>query len=314
LPPAVEPVAAPPPGASFGVADLSPVVTPNAEFYRIDTALSVPSVDTDSWSLVIHGMVDQPFELTYEDLLGMDLVERFVTLSCVSNQVGGDLVGTAIWRGVPLRQLLDRAGVRPGATQIVGRAVDGFTVGFPTDAAFDGRTALVAVGMNGEPLPLDHGFPARLVVAGLYGYVSATKWLSDIELTTWEGFDAYWVPRGWSKEGPVKTQSRIDVPRAGGVVGLEEISIAGVAWAPNVGIERVEVQVDEGEWMEAQLAEALSDDTWRQWMVRWSPTEGDHAIRVRATDRSGYTQTEERVPPAPNGATGWHTIRVTASA
>jgi hypothetical protein len=256
-------------------------------------------------------MVDRPYEIDFAGLLDMQMVERYVTLSCVSNEVGGRLVGNAKWLGVPLSEVLDRARVQEGAGQVVGRSVDGFTVGFPTAAAFDGRDALVAVGMNDEPLPFDHGFPARLVVAGLYGYVSATKWLSDIELTTWDGFDAYWVPRGWSKEGPIKTQSRIDTPRSRSLLGTEPRAIAGVAWAPNLGIERVEVQIDDQDWMEAELAESLDEDSWRQWMLAWAPAPGDHRIRVRATDGSGYTQTEEIARPAPDGATGWHTIRVT---
>jgi len=296
------------------VEGLSPLITPNADFYRIDTALSVPRVDLEAWRLRIAGMVDRPFEVTHDDLLDMDLVERYVTLACVSNEVGGGLVGTAAWLGVPLAALLDRAGVQPGATQVVGRSVDGFTVGFPTDVVYDGREAMVAVGMNGEPLPLEHGFPARLVVAGLYGYVSATKWLTELELTTWESFDAYWVPRGWSKEGPIKTQARIDTPRAGQTVGPGERVVAGVAWAPNVGIERVEVQVDDEPWVEAELSEPLGDDAWRQWRVGWVATPGRHVIKVRATDRNGVTQTDASAPPAPDGATGWHTIRVLVEA
>ncbi|MGH8911531.1 MAG: molybdopterin-dependent oxidoreductase, partial [Acidimicrobiia bacterium] len=215
LPTAVEVVAAPAPATSFSVTDLSPLITPNDEFYKIDTSLSTPQVDLATWSLRVHGMVDRELSIDFTELLEMDMVERYVTLSCVSNEVGGRLVGNAKWLGVPLNVILDRAGVQPGAGQIVGRSVpkDGFTVGFPTEVAFDGRDALVAVGMNDEALPFDHGFPARLVVAGLYGYVSATKWLAEIELTTWDAFDAYWVPRGWSKEGPIKTQSRIDTPR-----------------------------------------------------------------------------------------------------
>ncbi|HEX7100068.1 MAG TPA: molybdopterin-dependent oxidoreductase [Acidimicrobiia bacterium] len=314
LPVAASPAPTPPANASFSVAGLSPLVTPNEDFYRIDTALSIPRVDLPSWSLRITGMVDRPYELTFDDLLEMDLVERYVTLSCVSNEVGGNLVGNAAWLGVPLAEVLDRAGVRQGASQIVGRSVDGFTVGFPTDVVYDGRESLVAVGMNGEPLPLEHGFPARLVVAGLYGYVSATKWLSEIELTTWEAFDAYWVPRGWAKEGPVRTQSRIDTPRAGDRLTPGERAIAGVAWAPNVGIERVEVQVNDEPWVEAELAEPLGEDAWRQWRFRWEAQPGHHVIKVRATDRNGVTQTEDRAPPAPDGATGWHTIRVRVEA
>lgn len=315
LPVPSEVAAAPPESASLSLPDISPLVTPNETFYKIDTTLSSPRIDLSTWTLRVHGMVDRPYEISFDELLEMEMVERYITLSCVSNEVGGGLVGNAKWLGVPLSEVLDRARVQDGAGQIVGRSADTqFTVGFPTEAAFDGRDALVAVGMNDEPLPFDHGFPARLVVAGLYGYVSATKWLSDIELTTWDAFDAYWVPRGWSKEGPIKTQSRIDTPRNGSVVGLDQRAIAGVAWAPNLGIEGVEVQIDGGEWLEAELAEALDEDTWRQWMVPWTPAAGDHVLTVRATDASGYTQTSEMSRPAPDGATGWHSVRVTARA
>ena len=284
-----------------------PVVTPNDEFYRIDTALTVPRVALADWSLKITGMVDKEIEFTYDDLLRLDLVERHVTLSCVSNQVGGGLVGNAKWLGIPISELLDLAGVQNGATQIVARSVDNFEVGFPTEAVYDGREALLAIGMNDEPLPFDHGFPARFVVAGLYGYVSATKWLSEIELTTWEDFDGYWIPRGWAKEGPIKTQSRIDVPSA--TIDPGETAIAGVAWAPNIGIERVEVRIDRGEWQAAELAEPIGDDSWRQWYMPWEATSGAHTLEVRATDKSGYTQTEDIAPVRPDGATGYHTVR-----
>ena len=285
--PADAPAAFTTPGTpSFPIDGLSPYIVPSGDFYRIDTALVVPQVDVAHWKLSITGKVDHPFTLTFDDLQAMDQVEEAVTLSCVSNEVGGDLVGNARWQGVPLRTLLDRAGVQKGGTQIVGRAVDGFTVGFPTAALDDGRTALVAVGMNGEPLPTVHGFPARLVVAGLYGYVSATKWLSEIELTGLEDFDAYWVPLGWSKEAPVKTQSRIDVPNRS-TVKAGTTPIAGVAWAPDRGIRKVEVQVDDGPWTEAQLARVLSKDTWCEWMLPWHATPGSHTMRVRATDGTG---------------------------
>ena len=310
LPSAQTPLPAPAPGSSLSVAGIAPVVTPNDAFYRIDTALSVPSVDLDTWSLKITGMVDRPYELTYDDLLDLPMVERYVTLSCVSNQVGGDLVGNAKWLGVPLTDVLDRAGVQQGADQIVGRSLDGFTIGFPTEVAFDGREALVAVGMNDEPLPFDHGFPARLVVAGLYGYVSATKWLADIELTTWDAFDAYWVPKGWAKEGPIKTQSRIDTPQANARLGAGTRPIAGVAWAPGRGISRVEVQVDEGGWQEGTLSEPLSKESWRQWSLNWEAGSGTHTVQVRATDGNGDTQTTMPRPPRPDGATGYHTISV----
>jgi DMSO/TMAO reductase YedYZ molybdopterin-dependent catalytic subunit len=246
----------------------------------------------------------------------MRMIERDVTLSCVSNRVGGGLVGNARWLGVPLTEILDRAGVQPEAEQIVGRSVDEFTVGFPVEAAFDGREALVAVGMNGEPLPFEHGFPARLVVAGLYGYVSATKWLSEIELTTWDGFDAYWVPRGWAKEAPIKTQSRIDTPNGEDTIAVGDQVVAGVAWAPTRGIERVEVQLGDGaDWVEAELSEPLSDNAWVQWKVDWGVAEpGRYQLTCRATDGDGNTQTDEVRPPAPDGATGWHSRVVTVTA
>lgn len=292
------------------VAGIAPLITPNEDFYLIDTALSYPQVEPEDWSLRIHGMVDREVEISYEELLDLGLVQQDVTLSCVSNRVGGRLVGNATWVGVPLATVLDQAGVQPGATQIVGRSVDRWTAGFPTEVALDGRVALVAVQMNGEPLPISHGFPARLVVAGLYGYVSATKWLSDIELTTWEAFNGYWIPRGWGKEGPIKTQSRVDVPRRDSTIDPGPTAIAGVAWAPTRAIERVEVQVDEEQWVEAELSRETTVNSWRQWMVTWNATPGDHQIRVRATDGTGTTQTSEIQSPAPDGATGWHTIRV----
>ena len=299
-------------GATPGI---SPLVVPNDDFYLIDTAILTPQVDPNDWQLTITGMVDKPITISYQDLLDRATTIEPVTLSCVSNEVGGTLVGNAIWQGVPLADLLDEAGVQQGATQIASRSVDGWTCGFPTEAAYDGRTAMVAIGMNDEPLPLRHGFPARLVVSGLYGYVSATKWLSEIELTTLEDFDGYWIPRGWSKSGPVKTQSRIDTPRHGSSVTAGDIvPIAGVAWAPNIGIEKVEVQIGEqGEWIEAELGESLGANAWRQWLVPWQASSGEYLIQVRATDASGYTQTSTYAPPAPNGASGWHRIAVRAT-
>jgi len=315
--PASAPAAMQGPGvASFPVDGLTPYIVPADQFYRIDTALTVPQVNVDTWSMKVSGMVDNPFELSFADLLAMPQAQEAVTLSCVSNEVGGTLVGNALWQGVPLRTLLARAGVQSGATQIVGKSVDGFTVGFPTAALDDGRTALVAVGMNGAPLPALHGFPARLVIAGLYGYVSATKWLSEIRLTTLEDFDGYWIPRGWSKEGPVKTQSRIDVPKSGANVAAGPMAIAGVAWAPGPtrGITKVEVQVDDGEWVEAKLGDAISDETWREWMVQWDAVPGTHQVQVRATDGTGETQTSDKAPVDPDGATGWHTRRFKVTA
>ena len=294
----------------FAVPGLSPYVTPNTDFYRIDTALVVPDVDARAWRLDVTGLVDRPFSLTYDDLLAMDAVEETVTLQCVSNEVGGDLVDNAVWQGVPLTALLDRAGVHDDASQIVGRSVDRWTAGFPTDIADDGRVALVAYAMNGEPLPTRHGFPARLVVAGLYGYVSATKWLREIELTTWDRFDGYWISRGWAKDGPIKTMSRIDVPRGGDRLAAGRTAIAGVAWAPARGVDMVEVRIDEGGWQRCRIGEVASENTWVQWLYEWDATPGDHTISVRATDSAGDVQTGDVTSPAPDGATGWHTRRV----
>lgn len=300
------------------VTGIASLVTPNDDFYRIDAALALPQIDVDSWSMRITGMVDNELEFTFDDLLAMNPVEEQVTLSCVSNRVGGDLVGNANWLGVPLKTLLDKAGVQPGATQIVGRSVDGWTGGFPTEYLDDpDRIALVAVAMNGEPLPVRHGFPVRLVIAGLYGYVSATKWLKEIELTTLD-FDGYWITRGWSKLGPIKTQSRVDVPRTSSRLTAGPQPIAGVAWAPDRGVDKVEVQISPvvdgeevpGDWLEAELSNDISDNAWRQWFLSWDAPTGDHVIRVRATDGAGQTQTEQRSDPAPDGATGWHGVVV----
>jgi DMSO/TMAO reductase YedYZ molybdopterin-dependent catalytic subunit len=299
-----------PGGADLGVEGVAPFVTPNSDFYRIDTALLVPQVRTEGWTLRVHGMVDRELELTFDELLARDLVEADVTLACVSNEVGGDLVGNARWLGARLDDLLREAGVQRGATQVVPRSADGFAAGFPTQVAMDGRDALVAVGMNGEPLPLEHGFPARLVVPGLYGYVSATKWLTEIELTRLGDFDSYWVRRGWAKEAPIKTQSRIDTPRSGASLRTGRVPVAGVAWAQSRGIRTVEVRVDDGPWRPARLGAGVGDDTWRQWVYDWDVHEGNHTLAVRATDGDGDTQTGEREAPIPSGATGWHTIEV----
>ncbi len=310
LPQAATTVADPGPGASFAVTGLTPLIVPNDEFYRIDTALVVPRPDTASWKVSVTGMVDTELTYTLSDLLAMPLHERYVTIACVSNQVGGDLIGNAKWTGVRLTELLDRSGVHPEATQIVGRSVDGWTAGFPTALAFDGRDPLVAIGMNDEMLPPVHGFPARLIVPGLYGYVSATKWLESIELTRWEDFDGYWIPRGWSKEGPIKTQSRIDVPRPGDTVdGGAPTVIAGVAWAPTRGIARVEVRLNGREWRDADITTPLADTTWVQWRHEAMLDPGtDHRVEVRATDGDGTTQPEERTDVAPDGATGYHGV------
>jgi DMSO/TMAO reductase YedYZ molybdopterin-dependent catalytic subunit len=300
-----------PPAAGLAVAGLTPLVTPNDRFFVIDTAVAVPQVDPATWSLRIHGAVDRELTLTYDDLLALPLEEVDVTLSCVSNEVGGSLVGNARWLGVRLEELLERVGVRPEGEQVLARSTDGFTAGFPTAVARDGRDAVVAVGMNGEPLPTRHGFPARLVVPGLYGYVSATKWLAEIELTGWQ-VDGYWIPRGWAKEGPIKTQSRIDVPASGASVEPGDVVVAGVAWAPLRGIARVEVRVDDGGWVAAELGDPLAEGTWVQWRAEVDAGPGEHVVEVRATDGEGHTQPGEARPPAPDGAEGWHRIRFRA--
>jgi DMSO/TMAO reductase YedYZ molybdopterin-dependent catalytic subunit len=292
-----------PPNAQLPLDGLGPFVTPNADFYRIDTALVVPQVSKDSWRLKIGGMVDNPMELTFDDLLARPQIERYITLSCVSNPVGGDLVGNALWQGVLLRDVLEEAGIQPGATQIVSRSIDDWTAGTPTEIVMDGRDAMLAIAMNGEPLPARHGYPVRMVVPGLYGYVSATKWVTQIELTRWEDYDAYWVPRGWSKEGPIKTMSRIDTDRRGTESG--SVIVGGVAWAIHRGISRVEVRSDGGEWIEAQLGGVPSNDTWAQWMATLELEPGRHMIESRAVDGDGVPQTEETAPVAPNGAQGY---------
>lgn len=294
----------------FDVLGLSPIVVPNEDFYRIDTALVVPSIDETEWSLRVHGLVDNELELSYDDVLGMEIIEDYVTIACVSNEVGGNLVGNALWGGVRLSEVLDMAGLKPEASQLVGRSIDGFTVGFPPELAYDGREPLIAVAMNGEPLPRAHGFPARLIVPGLYGFVSATKWLTEIELTTWDGFDAYWIPRGWAKEAPIKTQSRIDVPDSRDTLVAGDNVVAGVAWAPLKGIDRVEVQVDDGPWQEAEVSVPLSDRSWVQWSVFVSLDTGRPVVRVRATDGTGHTQTSDLLSPRPDGATGHHEVQL----
>ena len=302
------------PDTSLPVDGITPIVIPNDRFYRIDTALIVPRVNAATWSLKVSGMVDREVSLTFDQLAAMPIFEQYVTIACVSNEVGGDLVGNALWRGVHLREVLASAGIKPGASQIVGRSVDGFTAGFPTEWALDpARDPMIAVGMNGELLPIDHGYPARLIVPGLYGYVSATKWLAEIELTTLDAFDGYWIPRGWAKEAPILTQTRIDVPRDGAAVAAGPVAIAGVAWAPDRGISKVEVRIDGGAWSPATLSAAISRATWVQWRRGWDATPGEHTIEVRATDGLGEVQTEQRSPPAPDGARGHQTIRVRAN-
>ena len=288
-------------------------ITPNDDFYRIDTALSFPNVNLEKWKLRIHGLVDQEITLSYADIAAMPQVEKVITICCVSNEIGGPYIGNAVWQGVYLKDLLLQAGVKPEAEQLFSRSLDGWTCGFPIELALDGRDALLAIGMNGEPLPLEHGFPARLIVPGIYGYVSATKWLSEIEVNKWSDEYGYWIPRGWARDAPIKTQSRIDVPRSGATVAAGQTRVAGVAWAQHTGIEKVEVRVDSEEWNEAILSDDISDDTWRLWTFDWQATAGKHTIQVRATDKSGYTQTETVTSVAPDGATGWHTRKVTVA-
>ena len=312
LPKAVESLAPPNPLATAEAVGMTPWLTPNDRYYRIDTALVVPRINADTWKLTIGGRVKKPLTLTYADLLKRPLVEHDCTLMCVSNEVGGELIGNARWTGVRLADVLDEAGIEStGADQLFATSTDGFTAGFPTKLAMDGREALIAIGMNGVPLPFRNGFPARLVVPGIYGYVSAVKWLESIEPTTFEEKQGYWIPRGWSTLAPIKVSSRIDVVGVNGrpVVGAN--AIAGVAWAQQVGISKVEVQVDEEPWKVATLAADGGLDTWRQWKLTWQAQAGKHRIRVRATNAKGETQIEERSPVAPDGATGWHTIEIT---
>jgi DMSO/TMAO reductase YedYZ molybdopterin-dependent catalytic subunit len=296
-----------------GVPGLSPILTPTRDFYRIDTALRLPRIELDRWRLRIHGLVEEEVELDLDGLVALGLVEHDVTLSCVSNEIGGGLVGTARWTGVPLLDVLALARPLPAATQLVGRSDDGWTAGFPTElAATPG--ALVAVGMNGEALPQQHGWPARLVVPGLYGYVSATKWLTELELTTWEGYDAFWIVRRWAKRGPIKVASRVDVPGFGTIVPVGRLRTAGVAWGPDRGISRVEVRVDEGPWQDATLSDPLGTATWVQWVAEVEVPEGRHHIQVRAYDGDGARQLPGPRPVLPDGAEGWHRRTVRAEA
>jgi len=303
-----------PAGAEISEPGITPLVVPNDRFYRIDTALIVPNVDAGTWRLRVHGMVDREVSLSYADLSELPLFEQYVTIACVSNEVGGNLVGNAKWTGVKLRDVLAMAGVQSGATQLVGRSADGWTAGMPTAWVMDpSREPMIALEMNGAPLPRVHGFPARLIVPGLYGYVSATKWLTELQLTTLESFDGYWIPLGWAKKGPILTQSRIDVPQNGSSVAAGRVPIAGIAWAPDRGVSKVEVAID-GVWQAAQISTPISKATWVQWLVAWDAAAagpGAHMIEVRATDGTGVVQTADRTPPAPDGARGHHTIQVT---
>jgi DMSO/TMAO reductase YedYZ molybdopterin-dependent catalytic subunit len=302
-----------PAGADLHLKGLTPYLTSREDFYRIDTALVVPRLTTDDWELRIHGMVEHEVHLTWDQLLALPMVERLVTLSCVSNEVGGDLIGNARWLGHPLKDLLAQAIPTSDADMVLSRSIDGFTAGSPLAALTDGRDALLAIGMDGKVLPQEHGFPARLVVPGLYGYVSATKWVVDLEVTRFDRAEGYWTPRGWSPMGPIKTESRIDVPHDGSGVRAGPVAVAGVAWAIHRGVEKVEVRVDHGNWAVARLADEPTVDTWRQWVYEWAATPGRHQLQVRATDGNDDLQIEFRAPPPPNGASGWHTIDVMVS-
>jgi len=309
LPKAAKPVVIPA-GTQLNVRGVTPYIMPNAEFYRIDTALVVPQLNTADWSLKVSGMVDREVTIDWATLLGKPMQDSLVTLMCVSNEVGGALTGNAVWTGWPVRELLKLAGPKPGADMVLSTSSDGWTAGTPLPALTDGRNALLAVAMNGQPLPVEHGFPVRLVVPGLYGFVSATKWVTNLKVTTFADDQGYWTPRGWSARGPVKTESRIDVPHAGDRVSAGKVAVAGIAWAQHRGIKAVEVRVDEGAWQPARLAVDASIDSWRQWVLEWQAVKGSHNLTVRATDAAGVVQTQTQAPPAPDGATGWHTITV----
>ncbi|MCV7279836.1 molybdopterin-dependent oxidoreductase [Mycolicibacterium flavescens] len=308
-------VAAPPvpPNVQPRGVELPSFVTPNTDFYRIDTALSVPQLSRENWELRIHGMVDREITYGFADLEQFEVVEKLVTLTCVSNPVGGDLVGNAAWTGYRVRDLLAPAGIHPDADMVLSMSIDGFTAGTPVEAFTDDRGSMLAIGMNGEPLPTDHGYPARLVVPGLYGYVSATKWVVDLEVTRFDRAQAYWTRLGWSPRGPIKTESRIDVPRSGQDVPRGPVTFGGVAWAQPRGVRAVQVRVDgpdgEGDWQQATLGAGYSNDTWRLWSLAWqATTPGPHTVTVRATDNTGAVQTADIADPVPDGATGWHSV------
>ena len=310
LPAPAAPAPAVPAGADLGIKNLTPYLTANDDFYRIDTALKVPVIEPDAWTLRVTGMVEQEVSITLAELLARPLVEHYATLTCVSNAVGGSLAGNARWLGYPIRALLAEARPRRGAEMVLSTSHDGWTAGTPLSALTDPRRqALLAVGMNGEPLPLEHGFPVRMVVPGLYGYVSATKWVVELKVTTFAQDVGYWTPLGWAALGPIKIAARIDTPRSHSV-RTGTVVVAGVAWAQHSGISRVEVRVDDGDWQPAQLADTVGPDTWRQWRFDWAATPGKHTLAVRATDSAGRVQTGDAAPPEPDGATGWHTIEV----
>jgi DMSO/TMAO reductase YedYZ molybdopterin-dependent catalytic subunit len=305
LPSAAVPLDPIPAGASFDIDGLSELLTPNAEFYRIDTALQVPVIDPNDWVLKITGMVDNPFEISYAELIALPLEESATTIACVSNEVGGNLIGTAVWLGYPIRHLLERAKPKASADMVLSRSSDGFTASTPIEALQDDRNAILAVAMNDEPLPLEHGYPVRMIVPGLYGYVSATKWVTELKVTRFADDPAYWTVRGWTERGPIKLSSRIDVPRGGEPVQAGDVVVAGVAWAQHTGISAVQVRIDDEDWQDAELTDPVGIDTWRQWRFEWKATRGDHDIAVRAVDANGDVQSSDSVPPFPDGSEGY---------
>jgi len=314
LPRAASPAPVIPAGAELDISGLTPYIVPNSDFYRIDTALSVPNVDPDTWKLKVTGMVENEIELTFAELLKLPLKERIITLTCVSQEVGGNLIGNATWLGYPIREVLAKAKPTAGADMVLSTSIDGFTAGSPLSVLEDPDTdALLAVGMNGEPLPAEHGFPVRMVVPGLYGYVSATKWVVELKVTTYAKDQAYWTPRGYSAKAPIKLSSRIDTPQDNYQVKAGRVAIAGVAWHQHTGISKVEVRIDKGAWQEATLARVVTVDSWLQWSFAWDATKGSHTITVRAIDDKGEVQTSREVDVLPNGSTGLHTIQVQAA-
>ena len=311
LPVPAKPAAAVPAGVQSPVPGVTPWLTPNNEFYRIDTALSVPEINVDDWELRVHGLVEQEVTLRFKDLLDAQLIESHVTLTCVSNPVGGNLAGNAKWLGLPIREVLARAKPKDGADMVLSTSIDGFSASTPLEVLQDGRDAMLAIGMNGEPLPLEHGYPVRMVVPGLYGFVSATKWVVDLEVTRFADNKAYWTNRGWSERGLIKTMARVEVPKSFAKLPAGKVAVGGTAWAQTRGIRKVEIQIDNGDWVETTLSAEASAITWRQWSYEWDATPGPHYIKVRATDGTGEVQTDKRADPVPDGASGWQSVMVT---
>ncbi|BCW68308.1 oxidoreductase [Arthrobacter sp. NicSoilB4] len=311
LPAPAKPAPAVPAGVQSKAPGVTPWLTPNNDFYRIDTALSVPEINVQDWELRIHGLVEQEVRLSFQDLLDANLIESHVSLTCVSNPVGGNLAGNAKWLGMPIRDVLKMARPKEGADMVLSTSIDGFSASTPLEVLQDDRDAMLAIGMNGEALPLEHGYPVRMVVPGLYGFVSATKWVVDLEVTRFADSKAYWTQRGWSERGPIKTMARVEVPKSFAKVPAGRVAIGGTAWAQTRGITKVEVQIDNGPWTEATLSDEASLITWRQWSFDWEATPGPHYIKARATDGTGEVQTDKRADPVPDGASGWQSLMVT---